>query len=254
MTTHVLDGQAGVPKLKPVGKQRRVWSSNPAKILWGTVVGKKVIMACTGVILISFLISHVLGNLKFFLGAKAIDDYALFLRTVGEPLFPYSGLLWVVRIVLLACIVLHVTAALQLIRINLAARPKGYQNERSGRAAFAAWTLRISISILFLFIIYHLLHLTAGRVGFRPGEFRHLAVHHNVVLAFSVWYVAVFYIVAMTCLFLHLNHGIWSLLQTLGFNNARRYRGLKVLSLTVALLVFIGFISVPIAVLAGWAR
>jgi succinate dehydrogenase / fumarate reductase cytochrome b subunit len=114
--------------------------------------------------------------------------------------------------------------------------------------------MRWSGVIVVLFIVYHLLHLTAGVVSFRPGEFVHLSVYHNVVAGFSVWYVALFYIVAMACLCLHLNHGIWSLLQTLGWNNARTTRALQALSRGAALAVFVGFISVPVAVWAGWVR
>jgi succinate dehydrogenase / fumarate reductase cytochrome b subunit len=114
--------------------------------------------------------------------------------------------------------------------------------------------MRWSGVILVLFIVYHLLYLTAGAVGFQSGEFRHLSVYHNVVAGFSVWYVAVFYVLAMACLCLHLDHGIWSMLQTLGWNNARTIRTLQALSRGVALVVFAGFISVPVAVLAGWLR
>jgi len=114
--------------------------------------------------------------------------------------------------------------------------------------------MRWSAVILVLFVVYHLLHLTAGVVGFQPGEFRDLSVYRNVVAGFSVWYVSLFYIVAMACLCLHLDHGVWSLLQTLGWNNARVTPALQALSRGVALVVFFGFISVPVAVLAGWVR
>jgi succinate dehydrogenase / fumarate reductase cytochrome b subunit len=97
----------------PVKKVRAVWSSNPALVLWGTMVGKKVVMAVTGLVLVGFVIAHMLGNLKIFLGAETIDAYAVFLRTMGEPLVPYSLLLWTVRIVLLLCVALHITAAVQ---------------------------------------------------------------------------------------------------------------------------------------------
>jgi succinate dehydrogenase / fumarate reductase, cytochrome b subunit len=256
MATPLLDGKtADQPRVRgTVGKLRRVWSSNPAAVLWGTMVGKKVVMAVTGFVLVGFVIAHMLGNLKIFLGAEAIDAYAVFLRTMGEPLFPYSALLWVVRIVLLVCVVLHITAAVQLTRMNRAARPQGYDTKKSIATTYAARTMRWSGVILALFIIYHLLHLTAGAVGFQPGAFRHLAVYGNVVAAFSVWYVALFYIVAMACLCLHLDHGIWSMLQTLGWNNARTTRALQILSRGLALVVFVGFISVPIAVLADWVR
>jgi succinate dehydrogenase / fumarate reductase cytochrome b subunit len=231
-----------------------VWSSNPAVVLWGTMVGKKVVMAVTGVVLVGFVVAHMLGNLKIFLGAEAIDTYAVFLRTMGEPLFPSSALLWVARIVLLTCVALHITAAVQLTRMNWAARPQAYDTKRSIATTYAARTMRWSGVILALFIVFHLLHLTGGMVGFQPGEFVHLSVYHNVVAAFSVWYVSLFYIVAMACLCLHLDHGIWSMLQTLGWNNARTTSALQALSRVVALVVFVGFISVPVAVLAGWLR
>jgi succinate dehydrogenase / fumarate reductase, cytochrome b subunit len=255
MATQLLDGKAADrPKSAPVRKARRVWSSNPAVVLWGTMVGKKVVMAVTGLVLIGFVVGHMLGNLKIFLGAEAIDNYAVFLRTIGEPLMPYSMLLWVVRIVLLACVALHITAAVQLTRMNWAARPQGYDTKKSIATTYAARTMRWSGVILVLYIVYHLLHFTAGAVGFQPGEFVHLSVYHNVVAGFSVWYVSLFYIVAMACLCLHLDHGIWSMLQTLGWNNARTTSALQTLSRGVALVVFVGFIAVPVAVLAGWVR
>ena len=223
-----------------VAKPRNVWPGNPLAVLWGTMVGKKVVMAVTGIVLVGFVIAHMLGNLKIFLGAQAIDTYAAFLRTMGEPLFPYSVLLWVVRIVLLTCVALHITAAVQLTRMSRAARPHGYDTKESIATTYAARTMRWSAVIVVLFIVYHLLHLTGGVVGFQPGEFRDLSVYHNVVAGFSVWYVSLFYIVAMACLCLHLDHGIWSLLQTLGWNNARTTSTLRTLSREVAL--------------AGWVR
>jgi len=229
------------------------WPANPVRALWGTMIGKKVVMAVTGAVLIGFVIAHMLGNLKIFLSAETIDAYAAFLRTMGEPLLPYGALLWVVRLVLLACIALHITAV-QLTRMNWAARPQGYDTKDSIATTYAARTMRWSGVILVLFVIYHLLHLTGGVVGFQPGDFRHLSVYHNVVAGFSVWYVSLFYIVAMACLCLHLDHGIWSFLQTLGVNNARTTAALRALSRGVGLAVFVGFISVPVAVLAGWVR
>ena len=248
MASQSLDGTVAVTK------PRNVWPSNPLAVLWGTMVGKKVVMAVTGIVLVGFVIAHMLGNLKIFLGAQAIDTYAVFLRTMGEPLVPYSALLWVVRIVLLTCVALHITAAVQLTRMSRAARPHGYDTKESIATTYAARTMRWSAVIVVLFIVYHLLHLTGGVVGWEPGQFRDLSVYHNVVAGFSVWYVSLFYIVAMACLCLHLDHGIWSLLQTLGWNNTRTTSKLKTLSRVVALAVFVGFISVPVAVLAGWVR
>src|SRR5882724_9680259 len=216
---------------------RGVWSSHPFVVLWGTMVGKKVVMAVTGLVLVGFVVAHMLGNLKIFLGAPTIDTYAAFLRTMGEPLFPNSALLWLARIVLIACVVLHITAAVQLTRVNWAARPQGYDTKHSIATTYAARTTRWSGVILALFIIYHLLHLTAGAVGFQPGECRHLSVYHNVVAGFSVWYVTLFYLVAMACLCLHLDHGIWSMLQTLSWNDARTTRIFRGVSRGTALVV-----------------
>ena len=248
MELHLLD------RTVAVRTPRSVWPANPVAVVWGTMVGKKVVMAVTGMVLVGFVIAHMLGNLKMFLGPATIDAYASFLRTMGEPLVPYSLLLWVVRILLVTCVALHITAAVQLTRMSLAARPQDYDTKESIATTYAARTMRWSGVILVLFVVYHLLHLTGGVVGFRPGEFRELSVYHNVVAGFSVWYVSLFYIVAMACLCLHLDHGIWSLLQTLGWNNARTTSTLRALSRGVALAVFAGFISVPVSVLAGWLR
>jgi succinate dehydrogenase / fumarate reductase cytochrome b subunit len=253
MAQQLLTGKAAdQPRSAPAKRLRGVWPSNPAEVLWATMVGKKVVMAVTGLVLVGFVVAHMLGNLKIFLGPEAIDAYAVFLRTVGEPALPPGAILWTARVVLLACIALHITAAVQLTRMNWAARPQGYDTKRSIATTYAARTMRWSGVILALFIVYHLLHLTVGAVGFESGEFRHLSVYHNVVAGFSVWYVALFYVVAMACLCLHLDHGIWSVLQTLGLNNARTTWALQTLSRGVAFVVFVGFISVPVAVLAGW--
>src|SRR6185369_17608060 len=162
MASHLFDRTVAVPT------PRRVWPDNPVVAVWGTMVGKKVVMAVTGAVLVAFVIGHMLGNLKIFLGAEAIDTYAVFLRTMGEPLLPYSVLLWVVRIVLLTCVALHITAAVQLTRMSWAARPERYEVKQSIATTYAALTARWSGVILAAFVVFHLLHLTAGRVGFRP--------------------------------------------------------------------------------------
>src|SRR5260370_30647276 len=160
MATRLLDGKAADrPRSAPVRKPRRVWSSNPAVALWGTMVGKKVVMAVTGPVLVGFVVAPMLGNLKIFLGAEAIDAYAVFLRTMGEPMVPYSLLLWAVRIVLLACVALHIAAAVQLTRMNWAARPQGYDTKKSIATTYASRTIPWRWLIPALFLIYHLLHL-----------------------------------------------------------------------------------------------
>ncbi len=232
--------------------ERATWPTNPAVALWSTAVGKKIVMAVTGIILVGFVIAHMLGNLKIFLGEEAIDKYAAFLREVGEPLFPYEVLLWIARIILLVSVGLHILAAVELTLMNRAARQRNYETKESIASTYASRTMRYSGVIVGLFVVYHLLHFTAGVVGFGPGQFQHLKVYNNVVAGFSVWYVSLFYIVAMAALCLHLDHGVWSMFQTLGWNNGRVIATLKILSHVVAIAVFAGFIAVPVAVLAGW--
>ena len=231
---------------------RQVAVGNRLTTLWDTVIGKKIVMAITGVVLILFVIGHMIGNLKIFAGSNAIDTYARFLREAGTPELSYGQLLWVVRIVLLACVALHITAAVQLTQISRAARPIGYGVKREIETTWAARTMRWGGVLLVAFVIFHLLHLTGGAVGFRPGQFKDLAVYQNVLAAFAVWPVAVFYVVAMGALCLHLSHGIWSMLQTLGWNTARNEAQLRVLSRLIGIVVFVGFASVPVAVLAAW--
>lgn len=229
-------------------------ASNRVMAFWHTMIGKKVVMAVTGIVLIGFVIAHMLGNLKIFSSPDEINAYSRFLREVGSPELAYGQLLWVVRIVLLICVALHITAAVQLSRMSLAARPVGYNVKRNIETTFAARMMRWGGALLVAFIIFHLLHLTAGAVGFRAGQFRHLAVYQNVVAAFAIWPIALFYVVAMAALCLHLYHGIWSMLQTLGGNTAQNETMLKIASRVVAIVVFLGFSSVPVSVLAGWLR
>jgi succinate dehydrogenase / fumarate reductase cytochrome b subunit len=231
---------------------RHVAVGNRLTTLWDTVIGKKIVMAITGVVLIVFVIGHMIGNLKIFAGSNAIDTYARFLREAGTPELSYGQLLWVVRIVLLACVALHITAAVQLTQINRAARPIGYGVKRDIETTWAARTMRWGGVLLVGFVIFHLLHLTGGVVGFRPGQFKDLAVYQNVLAAFAVWPAAVFYVAAIGVLCLHLSHGIWSMLQTLGWNTARNEAKLRVLSRMIGIVVFVGFASVPVAVMEAW--
>jgi succinate dehydrogenase / fumarate reductase cytochrome b subunit len=216
------------------------------------MIGKKLVMAVTGVVLIGFVIAHMVGNLKIYSGPSEINAYSRFLREVGSPELAYGQLLWAVRAILLICVALHVTAAVQLSRMSWAARPIDYRVKRDIKTTFAARMMRWGGVLLVAFIVFHLLHLTAGAVGFRPGQFKDLSVYQNVMAAFGVWPIALIYVIAMGALCLHLYHGIWSMLQTLGWNNARNEDTLKTLSRGIAIIVFLGFSSVPISVLTGW--
>ena len=247
---------AGNPSLNPVHPgevaTRSVTVSHRAMAFWHTMIGKKVVMAVTGVVLVGFVLGHMLGNLKVFSGPDEINAYSRFLREVGSPELAYGQLLWAVRAVLLTCVALHITAAFQLSRMSWAARPVEYEVKRNIETTFSARVMRWGGVLLVVFIIFHLLHLTAGAVGFRAGQFRHLAVYQNVMAAFAVWPVALFYVVAIGALCMHLDHGIWSMLQTLGWNTARNEKTLKIASRAIAIVVFLGFSSVPVSVWAGW--
>ncbi len=174
--------------------------------------------------------------------------------TVAYPELAYGQLLWIVRIVLLACAVLHITAAVQLTILNWQARPVGYGSKKDVETTWGALTMRWGGLLLAVFIVFHLLHFTAGLVGFQPGQFEHLMVYQNVVAGFSVWPISLFYILAMCALCLHLDHGIWSMLQTLGWVTVDNTKTIRAVSRVVAFLIFAGFVSVPISVLAGWVR
>ena len=227
---------------------------NALLALWNSVIGKKVVMAVTGAVLILFVIAHVVGNLKIFSGPEEINAYSRFLREVGWPELGYGQLLWIVRGVLLLCVTLHIVAATQLTLLNRRARPVGYGERKNVETTWGALTMRWGGVLLGIFIVFHLFHFTAGVVGFEPGQFEHLMVYQNVVAGFQNVPIALFYIIAMCALCLHLDHGIWSMLQTLGWVNLDNTSKLRTVSRIVALLIFAGFVSVPIAVLAGWVR
>jgi succinate dehydrogenase / fumarate reductase cytochrome b subunit len=218
------------------------------------MIGKKVVMAVTGAVLVLFVLAHMAGNLKIFEGEESINAYSRFLREVAYPELGNGQLLWIVRIVLLACVLLHITAAIQLTRMNWQARPVGYDSKKDVETSWGALTMRWGGVLLIIFIIFHLLHFTAGVVGFQPGQFEHLMVYQNVVAGFQVWPISIFYIIAMFALCLHLDHGIWSMLQTLGWVTVDNTKSLRMFSRVVAIIIFAGFVSVPISVMAGWVR
>lgn len=222
--------------------------------LWHSVIGKKVVMAVTGAVLILFVLAHMAGNLKIFAGPEEINAYSRFLREVGWPEFGYGQLLWIVRSVLLICAVLHITAATQLTLMNRQARPVGYGEKKNVETTWGALTMRWGGVLLAVFIVFHLFHFTGGMVGFQPGQFEHLMVYQNVVAGFQVLPIALFYILAMAFLGLHLDHGIWSMLQTLGWVTVQNTHALRMTSRIIAIIIFVGFVSVPVSVLAGWLR
>lgn len=214
---------------------------------WVSTVGKKTVMAVSGLIMLMYLVAHMLGNLKIFFGSGEFNAYAHWLRTMGEPLLHYEWALWIVRVVLLAAVVMHGVAAYELSRRDIKARPSKYVHKRR-RASYATRTMRWGGIILALFIVWHLLDLTTLTVNenAQPGR-----PYENVVATFSTWYGNVIYLVAMLAVGLHVRHGFWSAAQTLGVGNARRDRILKTVANGLALVLTAGFISVPVAVMTG---
>ena len=217
--------------------------------LYKSDVGKKAVMALTGLMLFGFVLVHMLGNLKLYQGPEKLNAYADWLREVGSPALPHSGLLWMARLVLLVAIVLHVTAATQLTLGNLRARPQGYRQRTAIQSTYAARTMRWGGFVIGLYIIYHLAHLTWGSAhsSFIPGD-----VYANVVSGLQVWWVSLIYIVAQIALGFHLYHGLWSLFQTLGWWQPKGQADWRRrFALVFALVVTLGNLSFPLAVIAG---
>jgi len=213
-----------------------------ARRFYDAPIGKKVVMAVTGVILFGFVLGHMAGNLQFFLGPEKFDAYAELLRQTPV-------LLWGVRIVLLVSVILHITASIQLAALNQKARPVGYKKKAAVDSSYAARTMMWSGPIMAAFIVYHILHLTLGRGGlpFQEGH-----VYDNVIAGFRVVPVSIAYIMAMVLLGMHLNHGLWSMFQSLGVSNPRYSAGLRRFAKIFSFLIVLGFISIPIAVVAGY--
>jgi succinate dehydrogenase / fumarate reductase, cytochrome b subunit len=236
--------------------------------LYRSAVGKKAVMAVTGIILFGFVLVHMIGNLKLYEPgmycaardasgvciAKEqpyLDAYGSFLRQVGAPALPAEGALWIARVVLLVSVLLHIWAAWQLTMMNRQARPRDYASTPKRHTNYASRTMRWGGVIILLFVIYHLLDFTAGTLN--PG-FQEGAVRRNMLASFSVWYVALFYIVAQVALGFHLYHGLWSLFQSLGWNHPRFNRWRSGFAHAFAWIITLGNISFPLAVLSGLIR
>lgn len=210
----------------------------------------KLVMAVSGAVMLGFLVVHMIGNLKLFFGAAAIDEYSAWLRTVGEPAVPVGTVLWVTRVVLLAAVLGHAVSAAVLTRRAHRARPVRYAHRRPVNGSYAARTMRWGGVILVLFVVYHILDLTTGTLN--PNGV-HGAVHDNLVADFALdrWYVTVFYAAAVVALGFHVRHGLWSALQTIGRSSAATQATLKGVALAAAVVLTAGFLSVPFAVMTG---
>ena len=211
-----------------------------ALTFYRTSIGKKAVMAITGFVLFGYVAIHMLGNLQIFMGPDQINAYAKALK--GNVAF-----LWAARLVLLTAGVWHIVAAVQLTRQSQLSRPEGYYYKDVVQANYASRTMRWSGPIIAVFVIYHLLHFTAGYV--HPHFDAH-DVYRNVIIGFRSWPVSLFYIIAMGALGLHLWHGGWSMVQTMGWINPKSDRIIHRLAAIATLAIVIGFISIPIAILA----
>jgi succinate dehydrogenase / fumarate reductase cytochrome b subunit len=213
---------------------------------WQTTVGKKAIMAVTGVILFGFVVGHLLGNLQIFEPPEKINRYAATLRSL-------PALLWGARITLFVSVILHLWSSWQLWLLQRAARPIGYVKKVNAHSTYASRTMLWSGPIILAFVIFHLLHLTFGSVH-PGGPFDEHNVYNNVVTGFQVWPVSLFYIVAMITLCYHLYHGLWSMFQSLGFSHPVYTPWLQRFAKLFAILIAAGNISIPVAVLAGFIK
>jgi succinate dehydrogenase / fumarate reductase cytochrome b subunit len=216
--------------------------------LYRSTIGKKIVMAVTGLLMLAFVVVHMAGNLKIFFGEQDFDHYAHWLRTIGEPIVRQSWFLWIQRTVLTAALVLHVWSAASLSRQDLRARPIGYQSRRRG--GYATSTMRWGGVILLLFIVYHVLDLTMGVAN--PGA-KDVGPYGRVVADFNVWYITLAYAVAILALCLHIWHGLWSAANTLGVNAATT-TAYRTLASVVAVAITVGFLIVPFGVIVGWVE
>jgi succinate dehydrogenase / fumarate reductase cytochrome b subunit len=213
---------------------------------WRTTIGKKAVMAVTGVILFGFVVGHLLGNLQIYEGPEQLNAYAATLRA-------HPALLYGTRILLLISVILHIWAAVQLWALHRTARPIGYVKKASINSTYASRTMYWSGPIVLAFIIFHLLHFTFGTIH-PGGPFVEGDVYNNVVTGFQVWPVSLFYIIAMVLLCLHLYHGLWSMFQSLGINHPKYTPWLRGFAKVFAILIALGNISIPVAVLAGFIK
>jgi len=221
-----------------------------------TTVALKALMAISGLILVLYLLAHMYGNLKVFAGQESFDSYAEHLRTLGEPILPHAGALWIIRVVLLAAVLGHAWAAFKLWARARQARGGGtakrYHTTRGRHGVqrtYASFTLRWGGIVIALFVIFHLLHFTWNTI--HPGGASD-SPYQRVVNGFGVWWVVVAYTLAMVAVGFHLRHGMWSAMTTLGANTsaAARHR-LNLLAYAVAGVVTVGFLLPPYSILLG---
>jgi succinate dehydrogenase / fumarate reductase, cytochrome b subunit len=213
---------------------------------WDSTNGQKIVMAITGAVLFLFVVAHMLGNLQVFEGPDKLNAYGRFLHDVPE-------ILWAVRTVLFVSVVLHIWSSVKLAWRKVKARPAGYSRKENIASTYASRTMYWSGPIILAFVIYHLFHLTAGVV--HPGfDFIEGDVYHNVVAGFQVWYVSAWYIFCMVLLGFHISHGAWSMFQSVGINHPRQTPILKKAAVILAVVIVLGYISIPLSIILGLVK
>ncbi len=241
-----VDTQTQPPAVKPSAAPRRAPRRRGAR----SSVALKILMAVTGLLLVGFLYAHMIGNLKIFFGAETFDHYAHWLRTIGVPLLPETWYLWIQRFGLAVAVIGHIVAATILARRARKARPVRYAHRPKVQGSYAARTMRWGGVIVVLFVVYHILDLTTGTLN-PIGDKQH--PYANVVADFapSRWYVTLFYTLAVVSVGLHLRHGLFSAVRTLGQRTARGEVIARAGALLLSVVLVVGYLSVPFAVLIG---
>ena len=207
-------------------------------------IGCKVVMAVTGVALVGFLVTHLAGNLLVWAGPEAINNYAKTLRD-------YLPLLWALRIGLLAAFVLHIAAGVRLSYLNKKAKPKGYQVKDPVDSSFSSRSMALSGLVVLAFVLYHLAHLTFRLTHSEFAQLGPYDVYSMLLLSFSSAYVTSFYCIGVILLMVHLNHGLWSLFQTLGFNHPKYNATIRSTGIGLSVALALGFLSVPVSIFFG---
>ena len=207
---------------------------------WSSTVGKKIVMAVSGLIMVGFVILHMAGNLQLFEGAERLNTYSAFLHG------PANEVLWVLRVVLLVAVIAHVISAYQLTVLDRAARPVPYAKRELQAATIGSRTMRVGGVVLALFIVLHVMHFTT--LMLQPAPLTEGNVYGNVIASFQIWWVTVLYVIAMIALGFHLYHGAWSSARTLGFERGRLDPFRRPVAIALALIVWAGFTLVPVAV------
>jgi succinate dehydrogenase / fumarate reductase cytochrome b subunit len=229
---------------------------NPAKIsARRTTVAMKLLMAVTGALFVFYVLAHMYGNLKVFGGQSAFDEYAHHLRTIGEPILPYEGFLWVFRVTLILSLVVHAYAAFWLWSKANGARSKRYAVRLAGAAAWRSSVMRWGGVALLAFLVFHLVQFTTNKVNFN-GSVSDSSIdgspYRLVVASFQLWWVVLIYLVALAALGLHLHHGVWSASQTLGWTTSPAARArAKTVAVVIAAVVAAGFALPPLFILFG---